>query len=54
MGRLIREAVSKLEGEPLVITVTRAASLEGPGEASSVALASKVSTATRLLQTGGG
>jgi hypothetical protein len=27
--RLIREGVSKLEGEPLVITVTRAASLGG-------------------------
>jgi hypothetical protein len=28
MGRLIREAISKLEGEPLVITVAGAASLE--------------------------
>jgi hypothetical protein len=30
MGRLIREGVSKLEGELRVITVTRAASLERP------------------------
>jgi hypothetical protein len=30
MGRLIREGVSKLEGKALVITVTRAASLERP------------------------
>jgi hypothetical protein len=37
MGRLIREGVSKLEGELLVITVMRAASLKRPAPFESAA-----------------
>jgi hypothetical protein len=53
MGRLIREAISKLEGEPLVIAVTRATSLERSREAGSVPLASQASAAARFLQASG-
>jgi hypothetical protein len=52
VGRLIGKGVSKLEGELLVITVTRAASLERPGQASNIPLASEASTAACFLQTG--
>jgi hypothetical protein len=51
MGHLIRERVAKLEGEPLVIAVTHAASLGGPVPFEG-ALASKGSAAAGFLQAG--